>query len=109
MLLEKTKIYGVDNVGQSSPTLTRTDAAVGLGYTIGTSEIQSDFDRCFPWCEMKEVTDEFGNVFKYNKLAVIDFHIKITDCNKIAASLFGFSLCLLFNFANTCVYFVNVS
>ena len=74
MLLEKTKIYGVDNVGQSSPTLTRTDAAVGLGYTIGTSEIQSDFDRCFPWCEMKEVTDEFENVF----IRVPKFYTKIT-------------------------------
>lgn len=74
MLLEKTKIYGVDNVGQSSPTLTRTDAAVGLGYTIGTSEIQSDFDRCFPWCEMKEVTDEYGNVF----IRVPKFYTKIT-------------------------------
>ena len=62
MLLEKTKIYGVDNVGQSSPTLIRTDAAVGLGYTIGKSEIKSDFDRCFPWCDMKEITDEFDSV-----------------------------------------------
>ena len=46
MLLEKTKIYGVDGVGQSSPTLTRTDSAVGLGYTINASTIDSDFDSC---------------------------------------------------------------
>lgn len=74
MLLEKTKIYGVDYAGQSNPTLTRTDAAVGLGYTIGTSEIESDFDRCFPWCEMKEVTDEFGNVF----IRIPKFYTKVT-------------------------------
>jgi hypothetical protein len=74
MLLEKTKIYGVDGVGQSSPTLTRTDSAVGLTYTIGASEIESDFDRCFPWCEMKEVTDDYGNVFIY----IPKFYTKIT-------------------------------
>lgn len=74
MLLEKTKIYGVDGVGQSSPTLTRTDSAVGLGYTVGQSEIKSDFDRCYPWCEMKEVTDKFGNVF----IRVPKFYTKIT-------------------------------
>ena len=74
MLLEKTKIYGVDKVGQSSPTLTRTDSAVGLTYTIGQSEIKSDFDSCFPWCEMKEVTDSHGNVF----IRVPKFYSKIT-------------------------------
>lgn len=74
MLLEKTKIYGVDGIGQSSPTLTRTDSAVGLGYTVGQSEIKSDFDTCFPWCEMKEVIDEFGNVF----IRVPKFYTKIT-------------------------------
>lgn len=74
MLLEKTKIYGVDGVGQSSPTLTRTDSAVGLGYTVGQSEIKSDFDRCYPWCEMKEVMDKFGNVF----IRVPKFYTKIT-------------------------------
>lgn len=74
MLLEKTKIYGVDGVGQSSPTLTRTDAAVGLSYTIGASEIQSDFDRCYPWSEMQEVVDELGNVF----IRIPKFYTKIT-------------------------------
>lgn len=47
MLLEKTKIYGVDGVGKSTPTLTRTDAAAGLSYARGVSEITSDFDRVF--------------------------------------------------------------
>ena len=43
--------------------LVRTDAAVGLSYTVGESEIVSDFDRCYPWSDMQEVTDEHGNVF----------------------------------------------
>ena len=33
-LLDKLKIYGVTGVGQSNPTLTRTDDAVGLTYTV---------------------------------------------------------------------------
>lgn len=74
MLLEKTKIYGVDGVGQSSPTLTRTNAAVGLSYTRGASEVVSDFDNCYPWCEMKEVVDEYGNVF----IRIPKFYTKIT-------------------------------
>lgn len=74
MYLEKMKIYGVDHVGQSSPTLSRTDASIGLGYTIGASEIESDFDYCYPWCDMQEVTDEFGNVF----IRIPKFYTKIT-------------------------------
>lgn len=74
MLLEKTKIYGVDGVGQSSPTLTRTNAAVGLSYTRGASEVVSDFDNCYPWSEMKEVVDEYGNVF----IRIPKFYTKIT-------------------------------
>lgn len=74
MLLEKTKIYGVDGVGKSSPTLERTDASVGLGYTKGVSEIYSDFDKCYPWCEMHEVVDELGNVF----IRIPKFYTKIT-------------------------------
>ena len=74
MLLEKTKIYGVDGVGQSSPSLTRTDAAVGLTYTIGASEIISDFSHCYPWSEMQEVVDELGNVF----IRIPKFYTKVT-------------------------------
>lgn len=74
MLLEKTKIYGVDGVGLSSPTLERTDASIGLSYTKGTSEIHSDFDKCYPWCEMSEVVDELGNVF----IRIPKFYTKIT-------------------------------
>lgn len=74
MLLEKTKIYGVDGVGQSDPTLSRTDAAVGLEYTLGKSEVTSDFDNCYPWCEMKELVDESGNVF----IKIPKFYTKVT-------------------------------
>lgn len=74
MLLEKAKIYGVDGVGLSSPTLTRTDSAEGLTYSVGTSEITSDFDRCFPWCDMQEVVDEQGNVF----VRIPKFYSKVT-------------------------------
>ena len=63
MKIEKAKIYGVDNVGQSSPTLTRTDSAVDKSYTIGDSEIHSDFDNCYPWSDMQEVIDAENNVF----------------------------------------------
>lgn len=63
MLIEKTKIYGVTGIGGSDPTLERTDAAIDLNFTIGDGEIQSDFDRCYPWSDMQEIVDEWGNVF----------------------------------------------
>ena len=78
---ETSKIYGVDGVGGESPTLTRTDAAVGLGYTVGESEIHSDFSSRFPWCEMIEVRREWetdytsgANVF----IRIPKFYSKIT-------------------------------
>ncbi len=74
MVSEKSKIYGVDNVGQASPSLLRTDSAVGLGIVIGTTEIKSDFDRCFPWSDMQEVMDEHNNVF----IKIPKFYSKIT-------------------------------
>ena len=74
MQLEKTKIYGVDNVGGSSPTLVRTDSSVGLSYTVEASEIKSDFDSCYPFCEMREEVDGLGNVF----IRIPKFYSKIT-------------------------------
>lgn len=72
---EKAKIYGVDKVGSSDPSaLTRTDDAVGLTVTVDTSTIASDFDRCYPWSDMQEVTDEYGNVF----IKIPKFYAKIT-------------------------------
>jgi len=74
MVSEKSKIYGVDNVGQASPSLTRTDSAVGLGIIVGATDITSDFDRCYPWSDMQEVMDEHDNVF----IKIPKFYSKIT-------------------------------
>lgn len=68
-------IYGVDKVGSSNPNaLERTDKAVGLNVTVGPSEITSDFDNCYPWSNIEEVTDEAGNVF----VKIPKFYSKIT-------------------------------
>lgn len=75
MNIEKAKIYGVDKVGSYNPSaLVRTDDAVGLNYTVGASEIKSDFDTCYPWCDMQECTDSAGNVF----IKIPKFYAKIT-------------------------------
>ncbi len=72
---ELDKIYGVDLVGSAAPSaLTRTDDAVGLNVTVGTSEITSDFDNCYPWSNIEEVTDGEGNVF----VKIPKFYSKIT-------------------------------
>ena len=71
----KRKIYGVDLVGSQDPNaLIRTDDAVGLNITVGTSEITSDFDNCYPWSNIEEVTDGAGNVF----VKIPKFYSKIT-------------------------------
>ena len=68
-------VYGVDLVGSEDPNaLVRTDDAVGLNVTVGTSEITSDFDYCYPWSNIEEVTDEAGNVF----VKIPKFYSKIT-------------------------------
>ena len=73
--LKKTYMYGVDRVGSEDPNaLVRTDSAQGLNVTVGASEITSDFDNCYPWSEIKEVTDDFGNVF----VKIPKFYSKIT-------------------------------
>ena len=70
-----TKIYGVDLVGSENPNaLKRTDDADGLTITVGPSEIDSGFDDCYPWSDIEEVTDEFGNVF----IKIPKFYSKIT-------------------------------
>ena len=73
--LKKTYIYGVDRVGSEDPNaLVRTGAAEGLNVTVGASEIISDFDQCYPWSDIEEVTDDFGNVF----IKIPKFYSKIT-------------------------------
>ena len=73
--VERKKIYGVDLVGSENPNaLVRTDDAVGLNVTVHTSEITSDFDNCYPWSAIEEVTDDAGNVF----VKIPKFYSKIT-------------------------------
>jgi hypothetical protein len=62
-----TGIYGVSGVGQSSPTLTRTDDAVGkvANSGVGSTPVQNDFDLIYPWGGMQQETDENGNVFVF--------------------------------------------
>lgn len=75
MNIEKAKIYGVDKVGSPNPSaLVRTDNAVGLNYTVGASEIKSNFDTCYPWSDMQECTDASGNVF----IKIPKFYARIT-------------------------------
>lgn len=69
------EVYGVDLVGSENPNaLVRTEAARDLNVTVGNSEITSDFDNCYPWSDIEEVTDEFGNVF----IKIPKFYSKIT-------------------------------
>lgn len=57
------KIYGVSGMYDINNSLTRTDDAVGMNYTINLDgTITSDFDNVFPYKEMKRVTIN-GNVF----------------------------------------------
>ncbi len=65
MILEKMKVYGVDGVGGPPDQIYRTDDAKGLGYTFNEfgSEITSDFNNCYPWSGMTEVSDDLGNTF----------------------------------------------
>lgn len=45
-----------------------------MNVTVGTSEITSDFDNCYPWSNIEEVTDGAGNVF----VKIPKFYSKIT-------------------------------
>lgn len=93
MMLEKTKIYGVDFIFGDNPV--RTDDAVGLSYSTGLKnpslllgEIKSDFDHCYPWSDITAVSDELGNIFmripkfyaKVAKNAYGDYKIQISGC-----------------------------
>lgn len=70
------KIYGVSWNGSSTPTLTRTDDAVGMNVVVSpnSSSITSDFNTAEIYSEMVEVTDSYGNVF----IKIPKFYIKKT-------------------------------
>ena len=58
-------IFGVAWDKSSNPTLTRTDAAVGLEANVGVDDeiVQNDFDRVQIFGKIHDVEDSLGNVF----------------------------------------------
>ena len=61
----KALIYGVSWDGSSSPTLTRTDAAIGMVANAGVDAnvVVNNFDTADIYRNITQVTDAFGNVF----------------------------------------------
>jgi hypothetical protein len=74
---EENKIYGVYWDKGESPTLTRTNNAVGLAAAVGIDDqfVQNDFDSAQIYREIGEVKDALGNVF----IRIPKFYIKKTD------------------------------
>ena len=70
-------IYGVSWDKTSTPTLTRTDSAVGLTAQAGVDGgvVTNDFDDTPLFGQIREVTDTLGNVF----VRIPKFYIKKTD------------------------------
>lgn len=68
----KAKIYGVSWNKGASPTLTRTDAAVGMVANVGG---QNDFNGAQIYKDIREVVDLFNNRF----VRIPKFWIKKTD------------------------------
>lgn len=71
------KIYGVSWNKGSSPTLTRTDDAVGMVANAGVdaTPVVNDFDIAEIYGSITEVTDSYGNVF----VRIPKFYIEKTD------------------------------
>lgn len=64
LLWQRPKVYGVTWAGNASAAMTRTDDSKSFSSpTIGkgTTKGSSPFDDCYPWSEIKVVTDN-GNV-----------------------------------------------
>lgn len=67
----------------SSPTLTRTDAAVGLVANVGVDGelVRNDFDKMPIWGEMEDAMDVYGNYyvkipkFYIRRISGKDFHL----------------------------------
>lgn len=70
-------VYGVSWNKGSGPAFTRTDKAVGLVANVGVDAqvVQNDFDTLPIFGEMREVTDDLGNVF----IRIPKFYIRKTD------------------------------
>lgn len=56
--------YGVSWVNDDTTTMTRTDDAVGMTYSITDGKVTSDFDKVFPYNEMKRKVIN-GNTFVF--------------------------------------------
>lgn len=79
-ILESTPIYGVTWVNDASTSMTRTDDAVGMSYTISSGKVASDFDKVFPYNQMKrQVID--GNTFVY--IPKMYFRVTVDSDKKI--------------------------
>lgn len=75
------RIYGVKGFGGSSPMLTRIYDSEGLTVYKDTVYKEydvtgyiSDFDEVYPYSEMEEVQDEYGNYF----IIIPEFYYKIS-------------------------------
>jgi hypothetical protein len=70
-------IYGVLWDKSSSPTLTRTDASIGMvaNIGVGSAVVRNDFDSATIYREITTVTDTLGNSF----VRIPKFYIKKTD------------------------------
>lgn len=75
--LDEKAIFGVKWDKNDNPTLTRTDASVGLvaNAGVGFQTVQNDFDYLPIFGEITEVIDESGNVF----IRIPKFYIRKMD------------------------------
>lgn len=74
----KAKVYGARWDKSATPTLTRTDDAVGLVSAVGVSgggPVVNDFDAAEIYKDISTVTDSLGNVF----VRIPRFYIRETD------------------------------
>lgn len=74
-------VYGVSWDKSETSTLTRTDQAVGLVANAGIDNqvVQNDFDNIPIFRAMREVTDDYGNVF----IRIPKLYIRKTDGENI--------------------------
>jgi len=63
-------IFGVSGLLTTIPTLTRTENAVDLTFSVNeeTGEVTSDFDNEFPWNECEIVEDDAGKFVKFPEM-----------------------------------------
>jgi hypothetical protein len=74
-------VYGVSWDKGASPTLTRTDKAIGLVANAGVGDqvVQNDFDNIPVYKAIHEVIDDYGNVF----VRIPKLYIRKTDTENL--------------------------